>query len=106
MLEAGVHLLKTGEVKPMGDLIANVLGMPDAVGGDADAAIDIPGDGDGDGDEDGVGGEEGAGGGGSNGEGAEYRWQVDGGDAGWLDFDEGANATVESAYRNKQSEVP
>lgn len=82
LLRACDAVLKTGDAIAMGALVGEALaGDP----GDASAPIDVD-------DDEAVAD-------------ASFRWQVDGGDAGWLDFDPGSNAVAETARKAKATEA-
>jgi len=76
LLRACARVVETGDAAAMGALVAAAL-PPDA--GDAAAPIDVDA--------------------GAGAPPAAFRWQVDGGDAGWLDFDAASNAAAEDARR-------
>mmetsp|Transcript_33159 Transcript_33159/g.102757 ORF Transcript_33159/g.102757 Transcript_33159/m.102757 type:complete len:202 (-) Transcript_33159:38-643(-) len=77
LLRACDAAMRTGKVDEMGERVAAALSDER---GQASAPIDVDGDDDESAD-------------------VTLRWQVDGGDAGWLDFDDASNAVAEDARR-------
>ena len=76
LLRACARVVETGDAAAMGALVAAAL---PADAGDAGAPIDVDA--------------------GAGAPPAAFRWQVDGGDAGWLDFDARSNEIAERARR-------